>query len=211
MSCRRFAWAWVCVGWVVLSASLGWAGVTSGPPLKIASQSVHLDLSEGQADFSLTFDHAPDFGHPDALGRRHDSFQYEIAPSLNDIQNGDLFAITAVVRGDELTATQLPIRASVADGIDSNPEAGGWGPLIGSIPYHLSGNTITFDAPLDLLGTSDGVLGYRVFTTNFGSTVSLQMGTTVSLPRGVWGGAGILLGLILWIRRHETRERRHET
>ena len=210
MLCRHIAWAWVCLG-LAMTCSVGRAGVTSGPPLKIASQSVHLDLPNRQADFSLTFDHAPDFDHPDALGRRHDSFQYEIAPSLSDIQNADLFAITAVVRGDELSATQLPIRSGVADGIDSNPAAGGWGPLIGSVPYHLDGSTITFAAPLDLLGAPDGAFGYRVFTTNYGSTVSLQMGSAVSLPRAVWGGLVVLFALVLWVRRHETRDKRHET
>jgi len=202
-----------------LSQQWGQAGITSGPlavvsgpPLKISSQSVSVDLPKGQANFSLTFDHAPDFDHPDSLGRRHDSFQYEIAPSLSDIQNADLFAITAVVRGDEISATQLPIRTGVANGIDPNPVAGGWGPLIGSVPYHLDGSKITFSAPLDLLGSSDGKFGYRVFTTNYGSTVSLQTGSAaVSLPRAVWGGLGILIGLVVWIKRHERREARHET
>jgi hypothetical protein len=208
MLCRHIVRVWVCLAVVALFQQLASAGVTSrplaavnGPPLKISSQSVHLDLPNGQADFSLTFNHAPDFDHPDSLGRRHDSFQFEIAPSLNDIQNADLFAITAVVRGDELGATQLPIRAGVADGIDPNPAAGGWGPLIGSVPYVLKANQMTFAAPLDWLGTPDGVLGYRVFTTNYGATVSLQMGTTVSLPRAVWGGWGMLLALIYWIKR----------
>jgi hypothetical protein len=209
MFCRHitWVWVWVCVIGVVFTCSVGRAGVTAGPPLKIASQAVHLDLPDGQAAFSLTFDHAPDFDHPDALGRRHDSFQYEIAPSLSDIQNADLFAITAVVRGDELSATQLPIRAGVADGIDPSAAAGGWGPLIGSVPYHLDGSTITFAAPLGLLGSSNGAFGYRVFTTNYGSTVSLQMGSAVSLPRAVWGGMAMLLALILWIKRHETAAR----
>ena len=218
MLCRHVVRAWVCVAMVALSQAVGRAGITSrplaivtGPVLKIASQSVQLDLPGGQADFSLTFDHPPDFDHPDSLGRRHDSFQYEIAPSLSDIQNADLFAITAVVRGDEIGATLLPIRAGVANGIDPTPVAGGWGPLIGSVPYHLNGSNITFAAPLDLLGTPDGNFGYRVFTTNYGSTVSLQTGSAaVSLPRAVWGGLVLLLGLVLWIRRHEMRDTRHQ-
>lgn len=186
----------------ILPAPTVRAGVPANP-LLIVSQSVRLDHQQDDAVFSLTFDHTPDFFTLDAKGRRKDSFQYEIVPDVTNINQAGFFDIASVIRGDELDAHQIPIRGGINDGIDPSPAAGGWGFKLGTVNYALTQNTLSFAAPLQLLSAPDGLFAYRVFTTDFGSTVSLQTGSTaVPLPPGfLAGGAMLLILTACWQRR----------
>jgi hypothetical protein len=181
------------------------AGTTGEPPLLIVQQSVRLDEALSAAQFSITFSRAPDFTTLDSDGRRADSFQYEIAPDFTSISQASFENITAIVRGDEITRHLLPIRAGINDGVDPSLASGGWGPVRATVPYSLHDDTLSFLAPLTDLDALDGVFAYRVFTTQFGDTVSLVSGSSaVGLPPAVWAGGGMLLILsALYVRVFE--------
>jgi PEP-CTERM motif len=51
----------------------------------------------------------------------------------------------------------------------SDPNSGGWGPIIDSVPFTLSGTTMTFSIPFALLAPSP-TFAYIVFADTFGSS-----------------------------------------
>jgi hypothetical protein len=54
---------------------------------------------------------------------------------------------------------------------DDDPDAGGWGRVIATVPFTLTGRELRFEAPLAALGDDDGYFAYRLFTTEYGLTV----------------------------------------
>ena len=63
--------------------------------------------------------------------------------------------------------------------------------LTGEVQQHLGGGRVRAIA----LGTTDGLITYRLFTTNFGSTVSQVESVSVPLPSALPMSC-IILGLI---------------
>lgn len=175
-------------------------GVFSGQAhagLSIVSQSIQVDRADQEVAFQLTFNHAPNFSTYDSFGRPQDSFQYEIVPNATtSIDTLPFLSINAVVRGDEIgTGHTVPIRNGIAGGSDPNPASGGWGPVRANVPFTLTNNTLSFDASFAQIGTTNGAFSYRVFTTNYGSTVSLVESVSVPLPAALPIGLA-LIGLI---------------
>jgi Ca2+-binding RTX toxin-like protein len=134
---------------------------TSNTP-GLASQSVNVDLNTSQATFTLTFNSPPDFFTVDSANRQADSFQYYVdadgeipvprASSLNELE--------AIIRGDEIARTnRIVIRDVQGDG---GPNAGGWGPERGSVPFTINGSTLTFTLALSLIGDSNGDFSYNI-------------------------------------------------
>lgn len=174
--------------------------------VQIVSEGVTVDPTAGSARFWMVLDGPPDFEAVDEFGRPVNSFQYEVdgdwAGGLVSFPFNDT---DAVVRGDELDAGgdwSLPIRAAGPEaGIDPDPDAGGWGPVLESVSLNLDGSEMWFDAPLDALGDDDGVFAYRVFTTEQGGTTSFVESSSVPpsnpipLPPGAWPALVTLLVL----------------
>ncbi|HET6249672.1 MAG TPA: hypothetical protein VFE47_18430 [Tepidisphaeraceae bacterium] len=155
--------------------------------LSILSQQVDVDRADQDVIFTLDFNHVPDFKTVDSAGRHVDSFQYEIVPNTSTpISQVPFSSVGAVVRGDEIgSGNVVPIRNGFSNGVDANPAAGGWGTVRGSVPFSVQGNTLSFTAGFNVIGTSNGVFSYRVFTTNFGSTVTTIDSISVPLPAPV--------------------------
>ena len=188
----------VAAGLVVFSIS---SSASAG--LSILSQQVDVDRADQEIVFTVDFNHAPDFNTVDSLGRRADSFQYEIVPnSSTPIDQLPFSSVGAVIRGDEIGSGKVvPIRNGFANGSDPNPASGGWGTVRGSVPFTLQGSTLTFTTGFTIIGTTNGVFSYRVFTTNFGSTVTTMESISVPLPTalpatlatiGAFAGVGLL-------------------
>jgi len=171
----------------VVGALVGSTAVTARAGFQLASQRAQVDLRQREATFFLTFTQPPDFQTRDALGRRANSFQYEISPITSSLTADiPLIDVRAVVRGDEIMGDRLPIRDGIETARDPNQAAGGWGYVRGTVPFTLSGDRLTFTAPLSLLDAPDGQFAYRVFTTEFGQTTSAVTGAAVPLPPAAW-------------------------
>lgn len=181
---------------------------TGGAPLEIVSQSVQIDSAQGSATFDLQFNHKPDFYSIDSFGRPADSFQYEVNPEWSgnkrDLQLG-FGQFRDVIRGDEIhTSAKLLIR-DASTPAHPDPNAGGWGPVVASVPFQVNGEQFTFNLPLHDLRASKAAFSYDVFTTSFGATVSEFQGTaqagaasqSVPLPPAAWAGMITLGGLAL--------------
>jgi hypothetical protein len=167
--------------------------------LSIESQSVSVDRADQDVSFTLDFNKSPDFTTTDLFGRHADSFQYEIVPNTTrGIDNFAFEDIRAVIRGDEISPSMIPIRDGFENGSDPNPASGGWGKILGAVPYSLHGNQLSFTAPFNLLGVTNpnGGFAYRVFTTNFGATVSNVEGVSIPLPAALPAGLIVLSMLV---------------
>ena len=159
----------------------------------LASQSVSIDAAERQAHFTLTFDQKPNFSASDSLGRQADSFQVEFdgkfdggnAPFTEDDD-------TAVVRGEEIhLADALRVRSPVGNG---GSGSGGWGPILTTVPFTVTGDTVAFSVPTADLGWSGGDYRYTVSSYSYGTeTASAEGGRFVPLPPAVaMGGVGLV-------------------
>ena len=176
---------------------------------QLVSQQAEVDLRQHEATFFLTFTQPPDFHTRDALGRLANSFQYEIRPTTGNAVVPDipLIDVRSVVRGDEISGNMLPVRNGIETARDTNPAAGGWGSVRGSVPFTLSANRLTFTAPLQLLDAPSGDFAYRVFTTEYGLTTSAVTGAAVPLPPAAWMAFAALPLLLPALRRSPFRPR----
>jgi hypothetical protein len=178
---------------------LGLAGTAVAGPvnLRILSQSVAVDDANRTANFTVHFNHAPDFSV--GPGGQVEAFQYEIDTKTDKFVQPISFDDTStIVRGAEISAGKgLPIRARDGDG---GPDSGGWGPTRGNVPFQLSGSTLSFTSSFDALGEDDGIFRYRIFTTDDGSRTqtvyasnpSQPSGVVVPVPPSAWSGLSML-------------------
>jgi hypothetical protein len=174
-----------CVAGLVVAALLlaPGAAAQAPSPFTVVSESAVYDPATGLVTFTLTFNRPPDFRTEDELGRRADSFQYYI---LGDLSLPYPAYYDSLVRGDEidLTLGLLPIRNAVPPSTD--PAAHGWGAVRGLVPFRLSGNVLTFSAPLTVLSdhSLDGHFAYELLLTQYGAlTDFLRSESTVRPSR----------------------------
>jgi hypothetical protein len=162
----------------------------------IESESASFDLMipDPNINFQITFNQAPNFFTVDAFDREENDFQYATPDSI--------------IRGPEIYITRNKIRIRSLGPPDPDPASGGWGPVIATIPFNLSGDTITFSAPFDLFSNSP-FFTYQLQADTFGRDRDLIQGHTTSIPEpSIWammllGFAG--LGLVGCRRARETR------
>lgn len=134
-----------------------------------------VDNSSQEATFFIRFNEAPDFYAVDSVGRQADSFQYYIdvdAASSTPHQN----IVESIVRGGEIHLDgDIRIRDRYGyDGTDQN--SGGWGPIVGSVPYTLSGTLLSFTTPWSFLMDDDGVFTYQLLLTEYGGMTDIVYG-----------------------------------
>jgi hypothetical protein len=145
-----------------------------GNPLRIVATDFTATMH-----FVLVFSQTPDFTTLDSQGRPQDSFQIFIAFNPATPNPANPQSVDVLVRGDEIhIANALRIRNArppVAD-----PNAGGWGSIRGTVPYHLrtqpnGAAVLTFSAPFHLLGIT-GQFAWALETYNFGAQVDQRQG-----------------------------------
>jgi len=171
----------------------------------LVSQDLTVNGKDATASFSLTFNQAPDFTTVDSLGRPANSFQVEFdgavdpATSLPD-------DLTAVVRGDEIRLGDgLPIRTPTGDG---GANSGGWGPVVGTVPFSLTGDTVSFDVPTSELGWTGGQWQASVYSLAYGDLTAQQTVSSIPTPPAFWAGlAGLTVVGGLSVRRKVLRRR----
>ncbi|MDB5300927.1 MAG: motif putative anchor domain protein [Phycisphaerales bacterium] len=185
MSHRRVVIIVVVAGW------LGWAAGPARAGTSTLSQSVSVDPALSDATFTLDFPHPPDFAIVDSHGRPADSFQYEIAGSPMPGEPA-LTHLTAIIRGDEIpSAGALHVRSAFPPDL-SDPNSGGWGAIVDTVPFNVKGDQLSFTVPLKDLGAPDGHFAYRAFTMQFGVTDASAESQAVPLPPAAWAGLAML-------------------
>ena len=167
----------------------------------LVSQDLTVNRQADTVHFALAFNQAPNFYSVDADGRPANSFQVEFngASALpNDL--------TAVVRGDEIhIANAVRVRSPFGDG---GADAGGWGPVVGTVPFSLTGNTVAFTVPAADLGWTGGAWTASTFSLNYGDLTAQQTVSSVPTPPAFWGGlAGLGVAAGVTAQRASARRR----
>lgn len=128
--------------------------------------------------FIIIFNETPNFTTLDSQGRPQDSFQIYIAfnPAAAPVANPDV-----LVRGDEIHIANA-IRIRDAQPPVTDPNAGGWGAIRGTVPFRVRSQSngtavLTFSAPFALLGIK-GQFAWVLQTTNFGAQVDQTKGVS---------------------------------
>jgi hypothetical protein len=134
----------------------------------LAYETATFDPKSPDIDFRIVFNQPPDFFTVDASGRQAIDFQYYTPESL--------------IRGAEIYITRTTIRIrSYPPPSDPDPAAGGWGPVIKTVPFILDGDTVTFSAPFDLFSNSP-IFTYQFQVDVFGVNKELITGSTAPEP-----------------------------
>ncbi len=171
----------------------------------LVSQDLTLSTKDDVAHFALTFNQTPDFATLDSIGRPANSFQVEFDGAI-DPATALPTDLTAVVRGDEIhVADAVRVRSPVGDG---GANSGGWGPVVGAVPFSLTGTTVSFDVPLQDLGYAGGEWQANIFSLSYGDLTAQQTVSSIPAPRAFWGGlAGLTVLAGLSVRRTMARRR----
>lgn len=157
----------------IAGAAISFAAIEGNPAqavVLINSESVVANLDSREALFTIEFNEVPDFFTIDNFGRQADSFQYYIdtdgeLPVFRNYPD----ELDIIIRGEEIhVAGDIRIRNALPIG-SGGSNSGGWGLIRGSVPYTLNGTVLTFSAPLELIGNSDGLFSYHLETYEFGS------------------------------------------
>lgn len=185
--------------------------------LTVISESAVVNNKTQEVLFTINFNKPPDFFSVDEFGRQADSFQYFIeASGTFPIFRGSPYysEVDTIIRGEEIHVGGN-IRFRGTGSSSNNPTSGGWGNLRGSVPYILNDNTLTFSAPLRILGDSDGFFSYRLEWYEFGSGVDFKENKSVlsqkvhepSLILSVLTFAVVSAGLLI---KHKQTKNRHQ-
>ena len=144
---------------------------TAQAALVVNSESAVVNPNTQQVLFTLDFNEVPNFFLVDAYNRQADSFQYfiEADGELPVFRGSPYYSqLETIVRAEEIhVAGDIRVRNVFPIGSDE-PNSGGWGSLRGSVPYTLNDTVLTFSAPLQLIGDSDGLFSYRLEWYEFG-------------------------------------------
>jgi hypothetical protein len=145
-------------------------------PLKIVGTDFTATLH-----FSLHFNETPNFTTLDSNGRPQDSFQIFIAFNPTTANPANPPSADVIIRGDEIHIANA-IRIRDARPPVADPNAGGWGAIRGTVPYHVRTEpnataVLTFSAAFSLLGIT-GQFGWVVETYNFGALTDQRQGVS---------------------------------
>ena len=187
-----------------VALSLAGASVARGE-FALVSQDLAMNRSTRSVDFSLTFNQPPDFYHAASDGTPANSFQVEFNGAVDPVTSlpEDL---TAVVRGDEIhSAGAIRVRSPRGNG---GAGSGGWGPVVGTVPFTSVGDTVTFAIPTDQLGWSGGAWSATTYSLSAGELTAQRSVSSVPAPRAVWAGSAGLAVVAAWQWQRATRRTR---
>lgn len=142
--------------------------------VKLRSSKVESDSSTRRAYFTLNYETEPRFDRTDDVGRVAHGFQIFI--KLDGIIGGNKWDY--IIRGGEIAVYGfIPVRRATPS--SSDPSSGGWGEMVSVVPgvpgaqmgliYKLENNQVTFSAPWEAIGASDGAFTYVLDTFYYGS------------------------------------------
>lgn len=122
--------------------------------------SIIVDEDANKVDFQITFNRIPDFFSLDWAGRQIDSFQISI-DNDGQMSNFSPSVFETIVRGPEIHVDgDVRFRDNTLPDSGTDPDSGGWGPLIGSVSYSFDDTSLGFTAPLDFVDDPDHQFSY---------------------------------------------------
>jgi hypothetical protein len=138
--------------------TVSWSAEPS--PLGVRHHGLLLLPRTGQVVMTLIFSRVPDLTSVDAFGRQADAFQvwltYEGGPASGD-------SADSLIRGAEIYVADT-VRLRWIAPASSDPNAGGWGELIGEVPYFQRGRLLSFAFPFAWLQATSPEIAYELET-----------------------------------------------
>jgi hypothetical protein len=132
------------------------------------------DAVAREVEFTIEFSGPPDFFVLGPNGFPLNEFQFYIRTTSTGWWD-------TIVRGGEIRFYMLiPFRTG---GTGGGGGSGGWGPILGMVPYTLTGNVLTFTARFEVVQTGTGLFTYglqnvRDGSQNYWSPGNLSVSTT---------------------------------
>lgn len=155
------------IAWIAGLVFSVFSSGTAAAAFMFLSESAVFNPVSGEVHFTVEFNQPPIFLTTDSVGRQTNSFQYFIVgdPKLPYPQTFD-----TIIRGEEIHFTENALRIRSAVPAASDPQAGGWGPVRGTVPFVLDGTTLTFATLLPVISdhSADGRFAYRLESYEFG-------------------------------------------
>jgi hypothetical protein len=146
---------------IILLTLMLWATVgrsQESTPLGVRHHGMLVLPPRDQVVMSLIFDRVPDFQSVDEFGRQADAFQvwltYEGGPVSGE-------APDSLIRGAEIHVAGT-VRLRWIEPASSDPNAGGWGELLGEVPYRQAGRFVSFAFPLAWLEATALPISYTL-------------------------------------------------
>lgn len=158
----------------ILAVLLGGAS-SARAQFEFVAQSAIFNPPTGEVYFTVVFSEPPDFFDIDEFGRARHSFQHFI---IGDPAQPFPERYQAIIRGSEIhLAGGDLVRIRRAFPPVDDPDAGGWGELVGEVPFELDGATLTFAVPLEVLipGATSNRFDYELMTTVFGASTKFVL------------------------------------
>jgi hypothetical protein len=157
---------------VLLTLILCGFAPTKHAKFRIVSNSAVFNPINRKVLFTVEFSRIPNFTSIDDFGRQANSFQYYI---LGEGKQRYSELYDSIIRGEEIHITQTNIRIRNAYPPVSDPAAGGWGSIRATVPFTLSGNILTFSAPLSTISDHSS-FSYELGSFAFGAQTDFVQG-----------------------------------
>ena len=86
--------------------------------------------------------------------------------------------------------------------------SGGWGPVVGQVPFTTAGKTVTFAIPADELGWTGGAWSASLYSLSNGELTAQQSVSSIPTPPALWAGLAGLAIVAAWQWRQAAGRRR---
>jgi len=172
--------------------------------LSVLSSSAQIDRTANVVRFEILYNRVPDFFTLDPGGRQADSFQInlDILRGCHGMGGSSPYPWETIIRGEEIhMAGDIPIRDHI-NGPSSSPWSGGWGPILGSVPYSMDGTLQRFEAPFSMLNYSSGNILFTLEIFRFGEWQARYRGIAHNPSPGP---AACVLAGAWWFARRRRR------
>lgn len=197
---------------ILCAAALVTVGsIAHAEPAILTGHSAVVDPDTMMVTFSLRYESEPDFWTPNhPSGYAEDVFQIH---TMGDRSRPYPFYYDATIRGGELpwTIDRIPIRAG-NDTADAR--SGGWGNVIGSVPwsYDPQHYRFSFSVPVDLISQhhNQGVFDYMVSGSTTNGRYDFPFTSQIGVPEPssfvIAAGTLLFAGLALQRQRRRCRQ-----
>jgi hypothetical protein len=193
---------------------VGLIGISGGSAFggfQLVSHSHVVDAERRETTFTLEFNQRPDLddrhvGRPSAAPDDARTFQvfYGSHHEGPDVLGHDV----VVLRGPEI-AVDGDLRVRDTLGVDKDPDAGGFGPVRGSVPFELLDNeTVAFTVPWQLLGERDDSYRFTIESYEAGELTG-SASVVAPLPPALWPALTVLGGTLMTGVARQRVRRRH--
>jgi len=163
-------------------------------PVAAQNWGAYIDTAAGSAPFNVNFYRPFDFANGDSIqfyiADSGDPYQraYEVMDGRRPLTSERLFEFQRNPLGGQADIVEYRLTDWPGRG-GPTAAVGGWGEIMGSVPFQLSGNALDFSVPFALMGTPGDSFVYRfetfyegTFTGIYNGVSGRQFGSVVPEP-----------------------------